>query len=133
MLSAQHFKVNLILPTAQAGLVAVGTYLTGRFFNHSVTVQTAALVSATAALVSAVSYKIMDKSHLVRYSINLAASSSVGVLAGWASQRALLPFASFTPQAALITGIALIASRAAWDSYKSRRPPRLYLKFPELD
>jgi hypothetical protein len=124
MFNADRFTINTIVPFIQTTVVAAGTYATaGQFLNHSVTLQTAALLSGVASIVAAVADKFIDKSTKPLYAFNLFASSALGVGAGALAHRFIYPTLPINLQAVFAIGVSLIAVRAVVDFMNARRAP----------
>ncbi|MBA2367581.1 MAG: hypothetical protein H0V82_00980 [Candidatus Protochlamydia sp.] len=123
MFNADRFTINTIVPLIQTTAVAIGTYATGKFLNHSVTIQTAALMSAVASIVAAVADKFFDKSTQAAYATNLLISSGLGVGAGILAHSFIYPTLPINFKAAGAFFIGLIAVRGVVDFMNSRRTP----------
>ena len=123
MFNADRFTINTIVPTIQTAAVAIGTYATGQFLNHSVTVQTAALISGVASIVAAVAAKFIKEDTRPMHALNIVGSSALGVGAGVLAHCFIYPTLAINAQAAGAFFLALIAVRGVADFMNSRRTP----------
>lgn len=121
MMSYDRFTINTIVPFAQTAAVAAVTYATGQFLNHSVTLQTAALISGVASIVAAVADKFIPKDTNFRYAANLITSSGVGIAAGALAHCFIYPTLAINAQAAGAFFLALIAVRGVHDFLRRER------------
>lgn len=122
-MSYDKFTINTIVPFIQTAAVAAATYATGHLLNHSVTVQTAALISGVAAIVAAVADKFIPKETNFRYGANLVVSSGVGAAVGALAHCFIYPTLAINLNAVGAFAVALIAVRGVHDFLRKERTP----------